>query len=185
MRCPFCGADDDKVIDSRAADGGRAIRRRRQCNNCHKRFTTREAVDDTIRLTVIKKDGSRVPYERAKVSASVEAACYKRAVPAEAILALRDRVEDELFKTGKREIESLEIGRRVMDHLRHLDGVAYVRFASIYLRFNDIDDFINEAQELREALPESPSPDQQALFDGEASGEAGGARAAGDGSRAG
>ncbi|MEM1208994.1 MAG: transcriptional regulator NrdR [Planctomycetota bacterium] len=166
MRCPFCGADDDKVIDSRAADAGRTIRRRRQCKNCRKRFTTRETVDDTIRLTVIKKDGSRVPYERSKVSASVEAACYKRTVPAEAILALTDRVEEELIRTGQREVQSLEVGRRVMNHLRALDGVAYVRFASIYLRFNDIDDFIAEAQELRDATPPEPGPDQAALFGG-------------------
>ncbi|MEM0914010.1 MAG: transcriptional regulator NrdR [Planctomycetota bacterium] len=164
MRCPLCGADDDKVIDSRAADGGRTIRRRRQCKHCGKRFTTRETVDDTIRLTVIKKDGSRVPYERAKVSASVEAACYKRTVPADSILSLTDKVEEELIRTGQREVQSLEIGRRVMNHLRGLDGVAYVRFASIYLRFNDIDDFIAEAQELRDATPAEPGPDQAALF---------------------
>lgn len=164
MRCPFCGANDDKVIDSRASDGGRAIRRRRHCNTCAKRFTTREAIDDQVRLTVIKRDGSRMPYDRQKVLAGVEAACYKRPVPAEALVQLADEVEELLGRQGEREVPSADIGRAVAEKLKRLDPVAYLRFASVYLQFKDVDDIIAEAVEVKASTPPPPRPDQGELF---------------------
>ena len=164
MRCPFCHDNQDKVIDSRAADGGKVIRRRRQCLACGKRFTTRELVDDSVRLTVVKKDASRVPYERAKLIKGIEVALYKRKVPAEAITQLVDEVEDELFRQGSKEVPSLDIGQRVSGKLKRLDAVAYIRYASVYMQFGDVDDLIAEAQEVKAAIADPPEPDQGALF---------------------
>lgn len=164
MRCPYCGEDNDKVIDSRATEGGVAIRRRRECLACHKRFTTYEHVETTTRLNVIKKDGSRVPFDKQKMLAGVQAACYKRPIPAEAIAALVDEVEDELFKRGEREVASLEIGRMLADRLKKLDRIAYVRFASVYKQFRDLDDFIEEVREVMESTDPTHGPDQGKLF---------------------
>jgi len=155
MRCPFCGQDRDRVIDSRASDAGRSIRRRRECEACHKRFTTYEHVEENSKLAVVKKDGSRVPYSRDKVLEGVSKACYKRPVSAEQMGKLVDEVEEEIFR-GEREVEAVLIGRAVADRLKRIDQVAYVRFASVYKQFRDIDDLLDEVRDLLENEPESP-----------------------------
>lgn len=164
MRCPYCGQNKDKVIDSRETDGAASIRRRRQCLHCGKRFTTYEHVESTTRLSVIKKDGSRVPYDRQKIATGVEAACYKRPIPAEQLQALIEEVEDELFKRGEREVQSVDIGRLIADKLKRLDRVAYVRFASVYKQFRDLDDFLAEVREVMESIDPNASPSQGRLF---------------------
>lgn len=163
MRCPYCGQDNDKVIDSRATDEGQAIRRRRECLACHKRFTTYEHVERAIRLTVIKKDGTRVPYDRDRIRAGVEKACYKRSVSADDLNRLVDEVEEALYRKGEREVQAIEIGRLVSERLRRLDRVAYVRFASVYKQFKDIDDLIDEVREML-ANPSVDVPGQGKLF---------------------
>lgn len=163
MLCPYCGQDNDKVIDSRATDGGASIRRRRECLGCGKRFTTYEHVEVTTKLSVIKKDGSRVPFDRQKILAGVEAACYKRPVPAEKLTALADEVEDELFRKGEREVQSIDIGSLVADRLMKLDQVAYVRYASVYKQFRTIDDVLAEVREMISNRDES-APNQGRLF---------------------
>jgi transcriptional repressor NrdR len=162
MRCPFCGEDNDKVIDSRATDSGRAIRRRRQCLACTRRFTTKEYIEGTTRLTVIKRDGSRVPYDRQKILAGLQKALYKRPVAAEAVEKLADEVEEEIFRRQEREIDSAEIGRAIAARLKNLDQVAYVRFASVYKQFRDLDDLLDEVREVLES--ERDSPQQGKLF---------------------
>jgi transcriptional repressor NrdR len=165
MRCPYCSSNDDKVIDSRATDEGRAIRRRRQCLGCQRRYTTYEYVEERTRLTVIKKDGSRVPYDRQKVLTGLEKSCYKRPVSAQTIQKIVDDVEEELFRGHEREVEAIEIGRAVADKLKHVDQVAYVRFASVYKQFRDLDDFLEEVREmLASGTPDSPN--QGWLFSG-------------------
>lgn len=163
MRCPYCGEDHDKVIDSRATDGAESIRRRRECLHCGKRFTTYEHVEAATRLAVIKKDGSRVPYDRRKIAAGVEAACYKRPVPSEKLIELTEEVEEELFRKGQREVRSLDIGNLVADKLKKLDQVAYVRYASVYKQFRSIDDVLAEVREIIEQRDQEP-PDQGKLF---------------------
>jgi transcriptional repressor NrdR len=164
MRCPYCGEDRDKVIDSRATEGGAAIRRRRECLACGKRFTTYEHIETTTRLTVIKKDGTRVPFDKQKMLTGVQAACYKRPVPSEQLQQLADEVEDELFRSGQREIDSAEIGRKLADKLKRLDRVAYVRFASVYKQFRDLDDFLTEVREVMESTDPAQPPSQGKLF---------------------
>jgi transcriptional repressor NrdR len=162
MFCPFCEANDDKVIDSRATDGGRAIRRRRQCLRCGKRFTTYEHIEAPNRLMVVKKDGSRVPYDRLRIFNGLEKACYKRPVSAGELNRLVDAVEETLFKRHDKEVASQEIGRVVAEHLKLLDQVAYVRFASVYKQFRDLDDFLDEVRDVLDAAPSSR--DQASLF---------------------
>jgi len=164
MRCPFCGSSHDKVIDSRAADGGNAIRRRRECLNCSKRFTTYEHVEQNTRLTVIKRDGSRVPFDRQRIITGVVRACYKRPVSHEQVTALAHEVEEDLFKLGEREIEAVEIGSLVADRLRRLDQVAYVRFASVYRQFRDLDELLREVREVMETTDPNQPPGQGRLF---------------------
>ncbi len=164
MRCPFCHDNDDKVIDSRATDSGKAIRRRRQCNACGKRFTTRELVEENVRMTVVKKDGSRMPYDRQKMLAGLQNACYKRTVSVEQLTGAVEQVEEELFRRGEREVASLDIGRLLAGKLKAIDPVAYLRFASVYMEFKDIDDLISEAQEVKAQQPPPPEPDQGQLF---------------------
>jgi len=164
MRCPFCGDNKDKVIDSRAADGGRVIRRRRQCRACNQRFTTYEHVENNSRLAVIKRDGTRVPYDRQKIMVGLERACYKRPVRAEQLQQLVDAVEEELFRSNEREIESIAIGRAVSDRLKRLDQVAYVRYASVYKAFRDLDDLLDEVRDVLESTPSPEPPDQGRLF---------------------
>jgi transcriptional repressor NrdR len=153
MRCPFCDADKEslKVIDSRACEGGRAIRRRRECLGCTKRFTTYERIEDQIKLTVIKKDGSRVPWDRAKVLDGLERACYKRPVEAGELMRIVEEVEDEIFRGHDKEVPSAVIGQLVTEKLRRLDQVAYVRFASVYRQFKTLDDLVQEAKAVLDA----------------------------------
>jgi transcriptional repressor NrdR len=153
MRCPFCDADKEslKVIDSRTCEGGRAIRRRRECLACSKRFTTYERVEAQVRLTVVKKDGSRVPWDRSKVMHGLERACYKRPVQAENLTRIVDEVEEEIFRGHDKEVPSSEIGRLVTERLRRVDQVAYVRFASVYRQFKTLDDLVAEARAVIDA----------------------------------
>src|SRR5437764_5312380 len=153
MRCPFCDADKEslKVIDSRTCEGGRAIRRRRECLACEKRFTTYERIEAQIRLTVVKKDGSRVPWERGKILTGLERACYKRPVEAETLQGAVDEVEEEIFKSYDKEVPSSEIGRVLTEKLRRIDQVAYVRFASVYRQFKTLDELVAEARAVLDA----------------------------------
>ena len=143
MKCPFCGHDDTRVIDSRPAEDNNSIRRRRVCDECGKRFTTYEKIE-TIPLMVIKKDQSRQPYDRKKIEKGVISSCHKRPVSADQINNLVDDVENEIFNLEAREIKSSTIGEMVMERLRDLDGVAYVRFASVYREFKDVGTFMDE-----------------------------------------
>lgn len=155
MLCPFCKIDDDRVIDSRVTDGGWTIRRRRCCNKCGRRFTTYEKVTEDMGLSVIKKDNTRVPYERDRIISGLEKACYKRPISAEQLRQLADKVEEDVFKHSDREVSSMFIGECVMNHLRDLDKVAYIRFASVYREFNDVSDFIDTVSETdKERNPE-------------------------------
>lgn len=163
MRCPFCNSDNDKVIDSRSSEAGQVIRRRRQCNQCSRRFTTYERVEDTARLTVIKRDGRRVPYDRERILTGVQKACYKRPIEAATLDALVDEVDKEIFKTADREIASISIGQRVAERLRKVDQVAYVRFASVYHKFDDVGEFVDEIRNIQSRAPEAKA--QQKLFD--------------------
>ena len=147
MKCPFCGDDNTRVIDSRPADDNEAIRRRRQCDECGKRFTTYEKVE-TIPLIVIKKDKNRETYDRSKIESGVVRSCHKRPVSVDQIEACVDEIENKIFNLGVREIESEKIGEIVMDQIRDLDQVAYVRFASVYSQFKDADTFMSELKKL-------------------------------------
>ena len=165
MQCPFCGKDNDKVVDSRGSEGGRTVRRRRQCLNCRKRFTTYERPEENLRLTVIKKDQSRVPYERAKVIAGLQKACYKRPVTDEQIRQIVEATEEDIFRNFERAVPSTFIGDVVADHLRKVDQIAYVRFASVYRNFADVGELIDEAREVKESP--GVGPEQKELFDTE------------------
>ena len=149
MKCPFCNQDSTRVVDSRAADDNSSIRRRRLCDECGKRFTTYEKVE-TIPLIVIKKDRPREQYDRSKIEAGVLRACYKRPIPVQKINDLIDSVENELFNREEREIESKVIGEIVMDRLKDLEAVAYVRFASVYREFKDVNTFMDELKKILE-----------------------------------
>lgn len=147
MRCPFCNQDNTRVVDSRPVEGSSAIRRRRMCDECRKRFTTYEKLE-TIPLIVIKKDQNREQYDRAKIEAGVLRACHKRPIPAEHITALIDTVETEIFNKEAKEIPSTVIGEIVMDKLKDLEAVAYVRFASVYREFKDVNTFMDELKKI-------------------------------------
>ena len=147
MKCPFCGDDNTRVIDSRPADDNEAIRRRRQCDECGKRFTTYEKVE-TIPLIVIKRDKNRETYDRSKIESGVVRSCHKRPVSVDQIEACVDEIENKIFNLGVREIESEKIGEIVMDQIRDLDQVAYVRFASVYRQFKDADTFMSDLKKL-------------------------------------
>ena len=149
MRCPFCSADEkDKVIETRVSKDGREIRRRRECEACVRRFTTYERIEESMPL-VIKGDGRREPFDRNKIAHGVHAACAKRKVSLDQIVALAEDVEREVGELGVAEIASREIGERVLPRLKALDQVAYVRFASIYRDFRDLDGFAKELDALR------------------------------------
>ena len=143
MKCPFCSHENTRVIDSRPAEDNNSIRRRRVCDECGKRFTTYEKIE-TIPLIIIKKDNNREAYDRAKIEAGVLRACHKRPVSAQQITTLVDEVENEIFNREEREIPSGTIGELVMNKLKDLDAVAYVRFASVYLEFKDVNTFMDE-----------------------------------------
>ena len=147
MRCPFCNKDNTKVIDSRPVEDTNSIRRRRMCESCGKRFTTYEKVE-TIPLSVIKKDQTREQYDRAKIQDGILRACYKRPIPVEKIEAMMDSIEGQIFDSADREISSTRIGEIVMEHLKDLDAVAYVRFASVYREFKDVSTFMDELKKL-------------------------------------
>lgn len=165
MHCPFCNADKDalKVIDSRTCEGGRAIRRRRQCLHCDKRFTTYERVEETVRLTVVKKDGRRVPFERGKILSGLQRACFKRPVSDADLQRIVDETEEEIFRTYDREVPSEAVGRLVADRLRRVDQVAYVRFASVYRRFKTLEELLEEARAVLDAQ-RFENPSQGRLF---------------------
>jgi transcriptional repressor NrdR len=165
MHCPFCNADKEslKVIDSRTCEGGRSIRRRRECLHCHKRFTTYERIEDPIKLIVVKKDGRRVPWDRAKILTGLERACFKRPVPDAEMLRIVDEVEDEVFKTHDREVASTLVGSLVTDKLRRVDQIAYVRFASVYRQFRTVEELMDEARAVLDAR-RFEDPTQGKLF---------------------
>ncbi len=162
MICPYCSQDNDKVIDSRASDGGKVIRRRRECLGCNRRFTTYERVEQTARLTVVKRDGTRQPFNRENVMRGVQAACGKRPIPEDRKQQLIDQVEEELHREFDREVESQTIGERVMGALRDVDEVAYIRYASEYYKFRSVDE-LKEQLELLDGRPRDVK-DQQKLF---------------------
>ena len=147
MKCPFCGHEEDKVVDSRASSDGTSIRRRRECLGCAKRFTTYEHVEEQP-LMVIKKDGRREPFDRHKVLAGLVKACEKRPVSKDDLEGLVEALERELSQQFEREVPSREVGERVMKRLHALDPVAYVRFASVYREFKDVEQFMRELKDL-------------------------------------
>jgi len=148
MRCPFCGHQEDRVVDSRASSEGLAIRRRRECLACGKRFTTYEHLEEQ-RLMVIKKDGRREPFDRHKLLSGLVKACEKRPISMDRLEGVVDEIERDLSRTFENEVPSSEIGERVMRRLHELDPVAYVRFASVYREFKDAEQFMRE---LKDAL---------------------------------
>lgn len=158
MRCPKCGGEEDRVIDSRASKEGATIRRRRECLGCEHRFTTYEEIERE-QLTVLKRDGRREPFSREKLQRSMERACQKRPVSGEDIEGAVERVLDDLGRTFDREVVGTEIGERVMRELRQLDAVAYIRFASIYRQFAEVNDFVQEATRIASL----PRPDKRQM----------------------
>lgn len=166
MICPFCGANDDRVIDSRPAESGRTIRRRRVCNRCDRRFTTYERVEQHARLAVVKRDGARVPFDPDTVLRGIQAACGKRPIPEQAKIGIVEAVEEELYSTYEREVDSSVIGELVMARLREVDEVAYIRFASEYHQFMSVTDVQREL-DLLKTRPKSVK-DQRDLFDPDA-----------------
>jgi len=155
MRCPFCQVDNDKVIDSRASEDGYAIRRRRECLGCHRRYTTYERLEE-LSIKVIKKDGNRVPFDRARIKVGLEKACWKRPITEEQIEAAVSSVERDLYDRLDSEVETRDIGELVMKELGKLDQVAYVRFASVYREFKDAQDFVDELEPILAEAKRSP-----------------------------
>ncbi len=147
MQCPFCSHLEDKVVDSRSCREGMAIRRRRECLDCGKRFTTYEYIEN-VPLTVIKADGRREPFDRGKLMDKIQLACYKTTVSVDQIEQLVDQVEGELSRLSEKEVRSKQVGELVMERLRSLNEVAYVRFASVYRQFKDRSDFVRELEQL-------------------------------------
>ncbi len=147
MRCPFCDEIEDKVVDSRTAKEGEVIRRRRECLGCKRRFTTYERIEEILPM-VVKKDGRREPFDRNKILAGLKKACEKRPISTATIDAVTDRIEKRIQEMGETEIPSRTIGEELMKELHQLDQVAYVRFASVYREFKDIDQFMDELKTL-------------------------------------
>ncbi|MBM4121081.1 MAG: transcriptional repressor NrdR [Nitrospira sp.] len=147
MRCPFCDEDEDKVVDSRTAREGEVIRRRRECLACKRRYTTYERVEESLPV-VVKKDGRREPFDRMKILGGIKKACEKRPISTATIEAVTDRIEKRIQEMGETEIPSTAVGEEVMKELHQLDQVAYVRFASVYREFKDIDQFMDELKAL-------------------------------------
>jgi transcriptional repressor NrdR len=166
MRCPFCSADKEslKVIDSRTCENGRSIRRRRECLKCHKRFTTYERVEQVTRLMVVKRDGRRVPWDREKILGGLERACFKRPIPETELIRVADEVEEEVKAGFDREVPSSAVGQIVIDKLRRLDQVAYVRFASVHRQFKTLEELVGEAQAVIDAKRYEDPPGQGKLF---------------------
>ena len=158
MRCPFCRHKGNRVVDSRMSGDGATIRRRRVCSACKKRFTTYERVEEAAPM-VVKKDGRREPFDRGKIIAGIKRACEKRPVSMETIEQIADRVESSALERGEREVASTFIGSALMNELHEIDEVAYVRFASVYRSFKDLDEFMHELEDLiRLRKQESPTP---------------------------
>lgn len=149
MKCPFCRVDNDRVIDSRASEDGFAIRRRRECLDCRRRYTTYERIEEWA-IKVVKKDGSRTPFERDKIKRGLEKACWKRPISEEQIEATVSAIESEIYANYDSEVQSQILGELVMRHLRQLDQVAFVRFASVYREFKDVRDFVDELEPMLE-----------------------------------
>ncbi len=154
MKCPFCRTDNDRVIDSRASQDGSAIRRRRECSSCGRRYTTYERPEDTT-IKVVKKDGSRAPFDREKIKRGLERACWKRPIPSHRVEAAVEAIENDVYTSFESEVDSRELGLLVMEHLKELDEVAFVRFASVYRQFSDVQDFFEELRPMLEG--ESPT----------------------------
>jgi transcriptional repressor NrdR len=152
MRCPYCGAGDDRVVDSRESREGAVIRRRRECNACQRRFTSYETVEE-IPLLVVKKDGRREPFDRNKLLRGLMKACEKRPVETKTLEEICDAIESELSAKEPREMTTIELGARIMEKLKDIDQVAYVRFASVYRRFEDLGDFVDELKALLGRAP--------------------------------
>lgn len=147
MRCPYCGSDTDKVVDSRSSKNGQSIRRRRECLKCNQRFTTYEYVED-VSLVVIKNDGSREPFDRKKLLKGITISCAKRPIPTDKLDDMVDSIKHELESRGEQEVSSQLIGELVMERLKEIDDVAYVRFASVYRKFSDKTDFMDELKKI-------------------------------------
>ncbi len=147
MKCPYCGTENTRVIDSRPADDNSSIRRRRLCDNCDKRFTTYEKVE-TVPLMVVKKDNNREPYDRSKIEAGIVRSCHKRPVSINQINRIVDEVEAQLFNYEEQEVSTKIIGELVMEKLKDIDAVAYVRFASVYREFKDVNTFMDELKKI-------------------------------------
>ena len=162
MKCPFCKEDRDKVVDSRSSDSGRVIRRRRQCLVCQRRFTTYEKTGESFKLYVVKKDKNRAPYERDKLIGGLQKACYKRPVSAEKIQQIADKAEEDIFRNFEKEVSSAFIGESVMKHLRAVDKVAYIRFASVYRDFRNAGELIEEVSRV---IQQAEPMEQLKLFD--------------------
>jgi transcriptional repressor NrdR len=152
MRCPFCKQDNDKVIDSRSSAEGAVVRRRRECVACGRRYTTYERVEEQP-FRVVKKDGSRVPFERDKILKGLQRACEKRPVSVDALTAVVDRIESRCTEMFDTEVSSKFIGQLVMEELKRIDPVAYVRFASVYREFKDVSEFVRELDSVRDRQP--------------------------------
>lgn len=146
MKCPYCSAPDTKVLDSRNLEEGSTIRRRRKCESCQKRFTTFETIELSM-PQVIKRDGRREPYIKDKIKRGIEKACEKRPIPAAQKERILSNIEKAILDISDKEIQSIEIGNLVMMYLRHLDPVAYIRFAAVYRKFQDVEEFVNELKE--------------------------------------
>lgn len=160
MKCPFCGFIDNKVIDSRLGKDKNVIRRRRECNECGRRFTTYERIEEVLPL-VIKRDGRREPFDRMKILAGLRKAAQKRPISQNALERIVDRVETVIQETGEKEIKSTVIGEMIMNELYELDGVAYVRFASVYRSFKDVEEFLREVVKLQEAREKKKTSQQE------------------------
>ena len=164
MQCPACKRTDNKVIDSRVTAGGAAIRRRRVCLSCSRRFTTKERLEEELRLMVVKNSGERVPYNRDKIASGVDRACSKLGITEEQLQELVDRVEGDLFSNHERDVTTEEIGKYVGRQLRRLHPVAYVRFMSVHRKYSTIDEFIEEITDVRRRVAQE-DPAQQPLFE--------------------
>ena len=157
MRCPYCRADDDRVVNSRPGMDGTYVKRRRECNICSRRFTTYERIEQSV-LRVVNKDETREDFSRPKLLAGLTKACYKREIPSDRLDELVDEVERELNRRFEREVSSREVGELVMEKLRELDQVAYIRFASVYRAFGDVTDFVEEAGTMLRGEPGGGKP---------------------------
>ena len=162
MQCPFCGQDEDKVIDSRSSEGGKAVRRRRQCLGCQRRFTTYERPEEAARLMVTKKDGSRELFDRRKLLEGLQKACYKRPVSGDKLNKIVDVTEELIFQEFDRDVPTSFIGDTASQQLSEIDKIAYVRFASVYREFADVGDLIIEAKEIKDTPIAGPA--QGGLF---------------------